>query len=104
MDKEQRFNVDTFTYLLVGVEYRVTYENNRVILLCACCDMASAFLHTFLLFMNPSMQDTSNVPLCRAAERGHTETVEILVEGGANVNHQKMVRSVLHHATLIWYA
>lgn len=55
--------------------------------------MASTFFHSL-----PSMQDTGNVPLCRAAERGHTGTVETLIEGGANVNHQKKVGGVLHPA------
>lgn len=58
-------------------------------------------LHAFTYFiccMNSPMQDTSNVPLCRAAERGHVDTVEVLLEGGANVNHQKKVRGILHHA------
>ena len=50
-----------------------------------------------MLFHNTHLQ-TGYVPLVAAAEKGHTQTVERLLEARANVNHQnKVMASYLHY-------
>lgn len=44
-----------------------------------------------LSFMNVFQDPPHDVPLERAAEKGHTQTVEKLLEGKACVNHQNSV-------------
>ena len=39
------------------------------------------------------MQSTHSVPLGAAAQEGHTQVIEKLLKGGANINHQDKVRS-----------
>jgi len=38
------------------------------------------------------MQNTKSVPLGKAAENGHTQTVKRLLEGGADSDYQNKVR------------
>ena len=52
-------------------------------------------MHTLpysFMFMCPTMQDTHSVPLAVAAQNGHSETVEKLLEGGAHIDYQNEVR------------
>ena len=44
-----------------------------------------------LLFVSHSLLQYGSVPLGIAAEKGQTETVQRLLEAGANVNHQDKV-------------
>ena len=47
------------------------------------CSLSSLVSHSLLQY--------GNVPLGTAARKGHTETVQRLLEAGANVNHQTKV-------------
>ena len=47
------------------------------------CSLSSLVSHSLLQY--------GSVPLVVAAESGHTETVQRLLEAGANVNHQNKV-------------
>ena len=47
------------------------------------CSLSSLVSHSLLQY--------GNVPLGIAAAKGHTETVQRLLEAGANVNHQNKV-------------
>ena len=47
------------------------------------CSLSSLVSHSLLQY--------GNVPLVVAAENGHTETVQRLLEAEANVNHQNKV-------------
>ena len=47
------------------------------------CSLSSLVSHSLLQY--------GNVPLGIAAGEGHTETVQRLLEAGANVNHQNKV-------------
>lgn len=55
---------------------------------------SSDFIHTSLSPPLHSFSQNSphSVPLGVASQNGHTQTVQRLVEGGANVNHQDTVR------------
>lgn len=52
-------------------------------------------LHLSIIFFQI---DLCSVPLGIAAERGHPQTVERLLKGGANVNHQN---KVMRHSDLV---
>ena len=47
------------------------------------CSLSSLVSHSILQY--------GDVPLGKAAEKGQTETVQRLLEAGANVNHQNKV-------------
>ena len=47
------------------------------------CSLSSLVSHSLLQY--------GSVPLGIAAQKGHTETVQRLLEAGANVNHQDKV-------------
>ena len=44
--------------------------------------------HVFSLF---HVQGSQNTPLTISSDRGHSEVVRVLLEGGANINHQTKV-------------
>lgn len=48
-------------------------------------------LHTFNFQTGPL-----SVPLGVAAEEGHTQTLDRLLKGGSNINHQDKVRTHVH--------
>jgi len=52
------------------------------------------------LFCDPLQHEVS--PLYAAAQEGHLEVVRLLMEGGADVNHAKLVCAVSHgvHASM----
>ena len=47
-------------------------------------------IHTFSTFF--AIQNTFSVPLQMATEKGHTPTVERLLEGGADINYKNKAR------------
>lgn len=61
----------------------------------SCVRKLKPSIHTFsLLPVHVSSQKPPcSVPLAVAAQNGHTQTVERLLEGGANINRQDTVRS-----------
>ena len=63
-----------------------------------CVNVVMQAPHTFSLTlshfcncMHLVMQEHHFLPLGVAAEKGHTETVKALLEGGANINDQDKV-------------
>ena len=48
-------------------------------------------IHIFLWYTYFHIMQDGNVPLVVAAEKGHAQTVQRLLELGANVNHQNKV-------------
>lgn len=65
--------------------------NGKLMYIYTWCELHA---HTALLLMCPTctMQDTHSVPLEVAAQNGHSETVEKLLEGGAHIDYQNKVR------------
>ena len=57
------------------------------------CSLSSLVSHSLLQY--------GNVPLETAAQKGHTETVQRLLEAGANVNHQN---KVMTHTTANYFS
>ena len=51
----------------------------------------SLTLSYFSNCVHPVVQEHHSLPLGIAAEKGHTETVKALLEGGANINDQDKV-------------
>lgn len=69
-------------------------------------EIRAMYVHTLLplhLYLYSFMQDDISLALIIAAEAGHPDTVERLLEGGANVNHKNTVRNLeqITHVTCI---
>ena len=72
------------------------------LMICTCSHIPvyCVYQNTHTLLPSPpllsSSQDTRSIPLSNAAYNGHLDTVKRLVEGGSNIDHQDMVRTLEH--------